>query len=283
MKVVKKINTSAVLAIDSAGETVVVFGKGIGFPPVPYELNDLNRVQRIFYGIDSRYYSLIAELPQSIVMLSAEVADEAEIQLRCHLNPNLTITLADHLNFALNRFQKGLNLAAPIAYDIEHLYQREYTLGLYALELLKEQTGTELPKVEAVNVAMHLINAEAEAESLQSVMKTMEIMGAVEKVIEETLEITLDRESFYYSRFTMHLRYLLQRLESGKQMDADTGGMLPTLAKEYPEVYRCALAVAEYLRGAFGWECNQEEILYLMLHINRMWEKAAQSGDPSQS
>lgn len=276
VKVVKKINTSAVLAIDSAGETVVVFGKGIGFPPVPYELNDLNRVQRIFYGIDSRYYSLIAELPQSIVMLSAEVADEAEIQLRCRLNPNLAITLADHLNFALKRFEKGLSLAAPIAYDIEHLYQREYTLGLYALELLKEQTGTELPKVEAVNVAMHLINAEAEVEGLQSVLRVMEIMDAVEKVIEGALKITLDRESFYYSRFTMHLRYLIQRLESGKQMDLDTGGMLPALAGEFPEVHRCALAVADYFREELDWECNQEEILYLMLHINRMWEKAVQ-------
>lgn len=276
MKVVKKINTSAVLAIDSAGETVVVFGKGIGFPPVPYELNDLNRVQRIFYGIDSRYYSLIAELPQSIVMLSAEVADEAEIRLHCRLNPNLTITLADHLNFAISRFKKGLSLAAPIAYDIEHLYQTEYTLGLYALELLEKETSVALPRVEAVNVAMHLINAEAETENLQSVMQIMEIMREVDEVIERFLGITLDRESFYYSRFTMHLRYLIQRLESGKQMDLDTGGMLPTLAREYPEIHRCAMAVADHLREKFGWECNQEEILYLMLHINRMWEKVEQ-------
>lgn len=277
MKVVKKINTSAVLAIDSAGETVVVFGKGIGFPPVPYELNDLNRVQRIFYGIDSRYYSLIAELPQAIVMLSAEVADEAEIQLHCRLNPNLTITLADHLNFAISRFRKGLSLTAPIAYDIEHLYEKEYSLGLYALELLEKETKTALPKSEAVNVAMHLINAEAETEDLHSVMKTVEIIHGVDSVIEQSLNITLDRESFYYSRFTMHLRYLIQRLEGGQQMDMDTGGMVTTLAKEYPEIYRCALAVADHLKKEFSRECNQEEIMYLMLHINRMWEKVDQN------
>ena len=109
-------------------------------------------------------------------------------------------------------------------------------------------------------------------------MRVMEIMGAVEKVIEQSLGVTLDRESFYYSRFTMHLRYLIQRLEGGKQMEADTGGMLPTLAREFPEVHRCALAVADYFRRELDWECNQEEILYLMLHINRMWEKAAQDG-----
>ena len=276
MKVVKKINTSAVLAIDSAGETVVVFGKGIGYPPVPYELNDLNRVQRIFFGIDSRYYSLIAELPQNIVMLSAEIMDEAEIQLRCRLNPNLSITLADHLNFAISRFREGMNLTAPIAYDIKHLYEKEYSLGRYALELLEKEAGVALPESEAVSVAMHLINAEAETGDLHSVIRNLEVIEAVDRVIEQKLDITLDRDSFYYSRFTMHLRYLIQRLESGRQADEDASGLLPALVKEYPEVHRCALAVADRLQETFGLACSQEEVMYLMLHINRMWEKVRQ-------
>ena len=38
MKIIKKINTSAALALDSAGREIIVLGKGIGFPKVPYEL-----------------------------------------------------------------------------------------------------------------------------------------------------------------------------------------------------------------------------------------------------
>ena len=54
MKITKKINTSAALALDSTGREVVVLGKGIGFPPVPYELNDLSKIERTFYDVDPK-------------------------------------------------------------------------------------------------------------------------------------------------------------------------------------------------------------------------------------
>ena len=44
MKIIKKINTSAAIALDSFGKEIVVFGKGIGFPSVPYELEDLSLI-----------------------------------------------------------------------------------------------------------------------------------------------------------------------------------------------------------------------------------------------
>ena len=48
MKIIKKINTSAAIALDSMGREIVVFGKGIGFPAVPYELEDLSLIERTF-------------------------------------------------------------------------------------------------------------------------------------------------------------------------------------------------------------------------------------------
>ena len=59
MKIIKKINTSAALALDASGHEVVVLGKGIGFPPTPYELTDLSKVERTFYDVDPRYLSMI--------------------------------------------------------------------------------------------------------------------------------------------------------------------------------------------------------------------------------
>ena len=141
MRIIKKINTSAALALDSAGREIVVLGKGVGFPPVPYELTDISRVERTFYDIDPKYLSMIAELPQSIVLASADIADLAEIELNCRLNPNLPFTLADHLNFAVERLKSGIDLTNPIAYDIRHLYPKESALADQALEILKEQNG----------------------------------------------------------------------------------------------------------------------------------------------
>lgn len=88
MRIIKKINTSAAIGLDSTGREIVVIGKGVGFPKVPYELDDLSIIERTFYDVDSRYMKMISELPQSIIMASADIAEEAEIELRCRLNPN---------------------------------------------------------------------------------------------------------------------------------------------------------------------------------------------------
>lgn len=45
------------------------------------------------------------------------------------------------------------------------------------------------------------------------------------------------------------------------------------MAKEYPDLYTCACEVGDYLHTSYGWKCNQEEILYLMLHINRVQDR----------
>lgn len=270
MKIIKKINTNAAVALDSKGKEIVVLGKGIGFPKVPYELDDISVVERTFYDIDPRYLDMIDTLPKEILLASADISEDAEIQLKTELNPNLPLTLADHLNFAIERLHKGLAFTMPIAYDIQHLYPKEAGLGERALEILEEYTGVILPKCEAVNVAMHLINAEVENSDLHSVMKTMEVIEQINVIVEQSLKIKLDRESYNYYRFGMHLRYLLQRLKDEKQADSGNAEMLRPLAQEYPEIYVCALKVTEYLKKTWGWICNEEETLYLMMHINRV-------------
>lgn len=51
MEVYKKINNNVALARDAKGRELVVFGKGIGFASMPYELTDLSRIQRTFYDV----------------------------------------------------------------------------------------------------------------------------------------------------------------------------------------------------------------------------------------
>ena len=87
MKVIRKINTSAAVALDSAGKEVIILGKGVGFPEMPYDLTDLSRVERTFYDIDPRYRDMIGSLRTEILLASAEIAEEAEIQLNAQLNP----------------------------------------------------------------------------------------------------------------------------------------------------------------------------------------------------
>ena len=199
----------------------------------------------------------------ALVLACAEIAERAEIELDCALNPNLPFTLADHLNFAAERLRKGIEISTPLAYDVRHLYPKETELAKQARELLAREAGLKLPDSEVGNIALHLINAEAEAGDMHSMMMTLKALSDVDGIVEKQLAITLNKESFSYSRFSMHLRYLIQRLS----------GMLAQMRRDYPQAYQCARAIADYFRAAWNWQCNDEEIVYLMLHITRLQEK----------
>lgn len=273
MKITKRINHNAALAIDNNGNELVVLGKGVGFPSTPYELSDLSQISRTFYDVDSRYAEMVGGLPQPVLLASADIIEQAEINLDCELNSNVTFTLADHLNFAIERLGKGLDIATPLSYDIEHLYPQEYELGLLALDIVQDYTKKRLPDNEIVSIALHLINAEIETGDMHSTLMTIRIITDISAMIEEELDIKINKTSFQYSRFTMHVRYLIQRLSSGKQLNDGASSMLHNLITEYPKVYGCACRVTRYFKETWSWECSKEETLYLMLHIGRLREK----------
>ena len=246
MRIVRKINNSAAVAQDSRGKELIVIGKGIGFPAVPYELTDMSRIDRTFYDIDPRYFEMISTLPQEILLASADITEDAQVVL---------------------------NTTIPIAYDIRHLYPNEFDLGVKALDILKEYTGVSLPDSEAVSIAMHLINAEIENSEIHSLVKALEIQEGVESIVEREMNLKLDKDSYSYYRFTMHIRYLIQRLMSGTQSETGSGSMVKMLANDYPKTYICAKKIAAFLQKQENWCCNDEELLYLMLHINRVCQK----------
>ena len=270
MKVIKKLNNSAVLALDAAEREVVVLGKGIGFPPVPYELTDFSKIDRTFYDVDNKYLAMIADLPKELLLVSADIAEEAELELDCTLNPNLPLTLADHLNYAVQRTRDGIQLTTPIAYDIRHLYAKEYGIGRQALSMLREQLGETLPETEAVNVALHLINAETENSDMHDFIKMMNIIDEVDKIVEKSLNFRMNKDGYNYSRFAAHMRYLIQRLQTDTQERNVVNSMKRTLMREYPDVYRCAFKVTEYFKVRWGWQCTDDEMVYLIMHIHRV-------------
>ena len=270
MKLLRKINNNAAVAQDKRGREMVVLGRGVGFHPMPYELTDLSVVYRTFYDVDPQYYEMLSSLPEEALMAAADIAEQAEIALQAELNPNLPFTLADHIAFAQEREKQGIRLATPLHYDVQHLYPQEYELGLQAMETVRLRTGTALPRAEAVNIALHIVNAELEGSDLSSTLAAVEVLDEVTVLVERELGIALDRESYNYARFAMHIQFLVRRLSSGKVMEQGSGKMLSEMSAEYPATYRCAQAVAKEIEQRHGWHCSSDEVLYLMLHIYRV-------------
>ncbi len=159
MKVIKKINNNVALCVDSKGIEVVAFGRGIGFREPPYEV-ELSRIERTFYNLDNQYISMLNDISYESLQIADKVINYAADKLLCELNSNLLFSIADHVDFALERKRRNLNLGLPIQQDIEHLYETEMEIGRYALKTVKEDLGIDLPEEEAASIALNIINSD---------------------------------------------------------------------------------------------------------------------------
>ena len=108
MKVIKKINNNVAICVDNNNHELIAFGKGIGFPQMPYELTDLNKIDRTYYGVNQNYLGLLDEIPEDIFEISAKIVDYAKGKIMNEVNSNITFTLADHINFAIQRYKKNM-------------------------------------------------------------------------------------------------------------------------------------------------------------------------------
>ena len=102
MLAIKKINNNVAVCKDGNGCELIAFGKGIGFPKMPYEVK-LENIDRTFYNISAQYIGLINELPMDIIEFTMKILPVIQSKLDYDLNPNLVLTLADHLAFAMEK------------------------------------------------------------------------------------------------------------------------------------------------------------------------------------
>lgn len=268
MKAIKKINNNFALCQTESGEEVIVYGKGVGFGNFPCEI-PLEKIDRTYYDVNEKYYSILDAVPPEVVLGCSDIADNAAFELDCSLNPNFAFTLADHINFAIERQKKGIDIALPLSHDLKFLYPQEVSLGQSGLDVIERETGIRLPDSEASSIAMHLINAEGE--DLHASIQKLEIIDEICSIVEKELGVQINKESYSYSRFAVHLHNLIRRLEAKEPVHISISTkMLRTMAMEYPDVYFCGNRIIQYLDEKWGWKCNEEELLYIMLHVSRI-------------
>lgn len=270
MKVIKKINNNVAICLDNNGKELIAFGNGIGFPKVPYEIHDLNKISRTYYGVSSNLMDLLNEIPEDIFEISAGIVDYAKTKIVNELNSNVVFTLADHIHFAIQRYEKNMKINIPFLYDLEHLYETELEIGRRSVVFINKKKGIHLPMNEAAGIALHFINAENMQRNKTNSLDDKKVIADITGMIEEQLKISINKRSFNYSRFVTHMQYLLKRQQGHTEIQSENKKMFDKLVKEFPEPYHCALHIREYIKQNLDWKLTDEELLYLILHINRL-------------
>lgn len=272
MLAIKKINNNVAVCKDGNGCELIAFGKGIGFPQMPYEVK-LENLDRTFYNISAQYIGLINELPMDIIEFTMKILPVIQSKLSYDLNPNLVLTLADHLAFAIEREKKNIYIEMPLIYDMEQQYPMEMKLSRYIVTQLDKVFHVKLGRNELSGIAMSIISAKITQEQEMSGPKPIDFENTLKdicKIIEEQLNIVVNKEVFDYARFATHIKYLLDRICSKEYIDTDNITLYQNLKGEFADISRCVDCIIEYLNQKLDCEVTEEEKMYLILHVNRI-------------
>lgn len=284
MRAIRRINNNAAICEDGKGRQLVALGRGIGFGELPREV-PLADVRRTFYGIDPKYLPLIEELDPEVLEFAAQLAEVARTSISGELSPNLPITLADHIEFALKRTREHMVVKMPLAYDVEQSYPVQYRLGEAAVNGINRTFHVRMPKSEAVGIALSIVNSAVSASdrSSRDEERRQRMVDKATKVVERQFGVSVARDSFDYARFATHIRYLLDRVERGEPLDTHNSELYPVLSEQFPRATACAQEIARLIETSYGSELTQEEVVYLILHVNRIAAREGVTEGPADA
>src|SRR5699024_11668893 len=120
--------------------------------------------------------------PEDHFTLSEEIITHAEEQLNIELNEHIRVQRADHISFAIEREQNGIQLKNALLREIKVLYRQEFEIGLWAIERIKNVIGIEMPLDEAAFIALYV--------------HTMKVQGGdIHETVRQTTMVQTDRKS----------------------------------------------------------------------------------------
>lgn len=107
------------------------------------------------------------------VVIAEDVITYASKEKGLELNELIHITLTDHIDGVPTRLKKGISLSNQLTMEISRVYDTEFQIGLYAVNLLREKTGCEVLRDEAAFVAMHFLNNRMDLASIEQEVRTV--------------------------------------------------------------------------------------------------------------
>ena len=276
MKIKRIFNNNVVLAYQDDSE-IVIFGKGIGYGKQHGDEVDCTKVEKIFTLTEKQthsFESLFKEISNEYADLTFMIVKQAEADLGIEFDSSIYIAIMDHINYALVRTKQGMFVKNELLWEIKRTYKKEYEAALKTLSMIKTQTGIELPTDEAGTIAIHYFNAEDPSHHLKESYRAVEIIQDIVKIIQYYFKIEFDENEMNFNRLMTHLRYFANNMLNGDMKEeSDDNRLLKQLTVQYPNTYSCALKIKKYVKEKLGKDVTDDEIMYLMIHIQRTVSK----------
>jgi beta-glucoside operon transcriptional antiterminator len=279
----KVLNNNVVVSIDDGGRERILMGRGLGFQLKPTDVLDPAKVEKTFVLDDGaegdHARRLLTDVPYAIVEAVTQAVDDAERMLQRDLGRRLPLAVIDHIQYVIERLDKGIRIPSTSMPELRVLHPQESAAAARMAGSISASLGRELPDEESVFLTMHLLNATRDEPNGTAALLFRRVQHVV-TTVESGLGIELDTESADYARFILHVQFLLQRLVSRSMLRGSDTSFFEFAKHSYPRSHAIALEVKRYVLAATGSELTDEELLYLIVHVERLATQLASGDEP---
>lgn len=210
----KILNNNVVLTLTEHQEEMVVMGRGLAFKKKVGDEIDPTYIEKTFVmegkEITNQLAELFGEIPPEEIEVTNEIIKIAQEKIDNKLSNNIYLTLTDHIHFAITRTKEGLEIKNPLIWEIKKFYQKEYQIGVQAIQIVKEKLGVELSIDEAAVIALHIVNASQGGYNLNKTYQITHIVQDILNIVRLHFGLVYDENSLNYTRFVTHLQYFAQ-------------------------------------------------------------------------
>lgn len=277
MQIAKIMNNNCVVALDGRTEKILI-GKGIAFSRKVGELVDLNKVEKEYILSDEaqaeELLSAVSHLDYNIIKVIDATITEITLELSADekLSPTITTTLLDHISCTIERMKQGTEIVNPLIFDIQRFYPKEYGQAKRLVDQLNACLDVVLDDNEVGFVALHIVDSTINSSQNQIAYQLTVLIKDVSNIVRRYFQIDFNESSVSYYRFVTHLRLFGQRLflHQGTYHSSDLIDMLEFVKEKYRKSYQCAWRIKTYLEERFRVAIQDEELLYLTIHIQRI-------------
>ena len=276
MVTIKKVyNNNVILAFEnSSKKEVILTGCGIGFGKKPNDTVDDSKIEKKFVIQDNNFESkvnkLASEIPEEVFAVSSAIIEYAEKNLNTTLDEYIYISLTDHIYFALKRYKENLPIKNELLYELRRIHKKEYEIGKWAIEYINKTFNVNFLIDEAGFIAMHIINANYRESTNKSCL-IMNIINQILDIIKNYYSIEFIEDEINFDRLLTHLKFFAKRLiDKTESIDTTTHGLLEIVKVQYKESYDCVKQIKSFIEENYTYKVNDDEVLYLILHINRV-------------
>ncbi|RLM19518.1 transcription antiterminator BglG [Brenneria alni] len=273
MKIEKILNNNVAIVLDEKDHEKVVMGKGITFNKKAGEYLNESQIEKIFslnqYELDDRLVALLAEVPLEYINISEQIIMLAKERLPGKIHNSVYVSLADHLNFAIQRHAEGIEIKNALLWEIKKLYRDYFQIGEEALSIIKDKLGVSLPEDEAGFIALHIVNAQLN-ENMHDTLQMTRTIQDILSMVKYHFDLEYNENSLSYHRFITHLKFFTQRMLEHSYIEDDDESMSFFVKEKYADSFQCTEKINKYIELHHQHTLTNQEKMFLSIHIEQV-------------